>query len=101
MREGSSGLFHSMLQDFLLIVAYYPETLSVTSKNAAVTIKAMQVTVSRHNIAVTNNMPFSSSEFRKFSKQWIFTLLATSPNYPQSNSLIEHNVQTIKRLYKV
>jgi len=45
-------------------------------------------------------MPFNSSELRKFAKQWHFVVITTSPNYPQSNGLIERNVQTIKRLYK-
>ena len=45
-------------------------------------------------------MPFNSSELRKFAKQWHIVIITTSPNYPQSNGLIERNVQTIKRLYK-
>jgi len=45
-------------------------------------------------------MPFNSSEFQKFAKQWHFAITATSPNYPQSNGLVQRNVQTIKRLYK-
>ena len=73
------------------------------SKTAVAIIKAMQVTFSRHrilNTVIADNMPFNSSEFRKFAKQWHFTIITTSPNYPQSNGLIERNVQTFKRLYK-
>ena len=93
-------------KDFLLIVDYYskyPEAISMPSKTAAATIKAMQVTFSRHgipNTVIADNMPFNSSEFQKLAKQWHFTIITTSPNYPQSNGLIECNVQTIKRLYK-
>ena len=75
----------------------------MASKTAAVTIKAMQVAVSRRGIfstVIADNMPFNSSEFRKFARQWHFSIITTSPNYPQSNGLIKRNVQTIKRLYK-
>jgi len=56
-------------KDFLLIVDYYskyPAVISVASKTAAVTIKAMQVTFSRHgipNTVIADNMQFNSSEF--------------------------------------
>ena len=91
-------------KDFLLIVDYYskyPEVIAMASKTAAVTIKAIQVAFSRHgipNTVIADNMLFNSSEFRKFARQWHFSIITTSPNYPQSNGLIERNVQTIKRL---
>jgi len=93
-------------KDFLLIVDYYskyPEVISMNSKTAAATIKAIQGAFSRHgipNTVIADNMPFNSLEFRKFAKQWHFTITTTSPNYPQSNGLVERNVQTIKILYK-
>jgi len=45
-------------------------------------------------------MPFNSADFREFSKQWHFTVSTSSPNYPQSNGLVERNVQAIKRLFR-
>ena len=89
-------------KDFLLIVDYYskyPEVIAMASKTAAVIIKAMQVAFSRHRIpstVIADNMPFNSSEFLKFVRQWHFSITTS----PQSNGLIECNVQTIKRLFK-
>ena len=93
-------------QDYLLVVDYfskYPEVIQVSSKTSAATIKAMKATFARHgipNIVVADNMPFNSVEFRQFSKQWHFTINTSSPNYPQSNGLVERNVQTVKRLFR-
>ena len=43
-------------------------------------------------------MPFNSRKFHQFSKQWNFEVITSSPTYPQSNGLAEHNVQTVKKL---
>ena len=93
-------------QDYLLIVDYFskfPEVIPVSSKTAEATIKCMKTTFSRHgipNTVVADNMPFNSTQFRALSRQWSFTISTSSPNYPQSNGLIERNVQTIKRLLR-
>ena len=98
--------FTLLNQDYLLIVDYfskYPEVSQVSSKMAGATIKVMQSVFSRHgipNTIVADNMPFNSTEFKDFAKAWGFTINTTSPNFPQSNGLIERNVQTIKRLIK-
>ena len=104
MGEGRSGLYFTVHnKDFLLIVDYYskyPEILSMASKTAAATIKAIQAAFSRHgipNTVIADNVPFNSSELRKFAKQWHFVVIITSLNYPQSNGLIERNVQIIKK----
>ena len=35
---------------------------------------------------------------KKFADTYGFTLLMSSPHYPQSNRLAEHTIQTIKEL---
>ena len=93
-------------KDFLLIVDYYskyPEVLQVTSKTAQTTIAKLKMIFARHGIpkiVIADNMPFNSKEFKTFSKSWDFQIVTSSPTYPQSNGLIERNVQTIKRLFK-
>ena len=98
--------FTLLNQDYLLIIDYfskYPEVILVSSKTAGATIKALQSVFSRHgipNTIVADNMPFNSAEFKEFGKAWNFTITTTSPNFPQSNGLVERNVQTIKRLIR-
>ena len=65
--------------------------------------EAMMSVFSRHGIPnniTADNMPFDSAEFRQFAKKWDFTITTSSPNYPQSNGLVDRNVQTIKRLFR-
>ena len=93
-------------QDYLLVVDYfskYPEVIPVQSKSAHTTIKEMKAIFARHgipNTVIADNMPFHSKEFYQFSKEWNFTLVTSSPRYPQSNGMAERNVQTIKNLLK-
>ena len=50
------------------------------------------------NVLVADNMPFNSKAFEQFARGWDFSVITSSPNYPQSNDLVERNVQTIKNL---
>ena len=47
-----------------------------------------------------DNMPFQSQEFLTFSHAWGFKTTTSSPNYPQSNGLVERTIQTIKSIFK-
>ena len=38
------------------------------------------------------------NEMKKFADTYGFTLLMSSPHYPQSNRLAEHTIQSIKEL---
>ena len=93
-------------KDYLLIVDYfskYPEIISMESKTAEATVKAMKQIFARHgipNTVVADNMPFNSKAFRQFAKEWDFSVVTSSPNYAQSNGLAERNVQTMKKLLK-
>ena len=90
----------------MLMVDYfskYPEVFPVSSKTADATIKVMQSVFLRlgiPNTVVAANMPFNSAEFKNFSLVWNFTLGTSSLNFPQSNGLVERNVQTIKRVIR-
>ena len=93
-------------KDYLLVVDYfskYPEVVHMNSKTAEATVKKMTQIFSRHgipNTLVADNMPFNSKAFKQFAKEWGFSVITSSPNYPQSNGLVERNVQTIKNLLK-
>ena len=92
--------------EYLLAVDYYskyPEVVQVESKTAESTITVLKNLFARHGIpqeVVADNMPFNSRTFKVFANQWDFTVTTSSPQYPQSNGLVERHVQTIKHLFK-
>jgi hypothetical protein len=47
-----------------------------------------------------NRPQYPSAHFRAFSKTWNFKHITSSPNYPRSNGLAEHYVQTAKNMLK-
>ena len=50
---------------------------------------------------VTNNgREFSSHYFKSISKTWDFEHQTSSPHFHQSNGLVEHSIQTVKRTLK-
>jgi len=93
-------------QDYLLIVDYfskYSEVILVQCKTSEETIKVFKNVFARHgipNTVIADNMPFASHSVRQFSKQWNFNIISSNPQYPQSNGLSEHNVQTMKTIFK-
>ena len=74
--------------------------MRLDSKSAETTVEVM---FARHGIPTTiisDNVPFNSKHFREFAKEWQFNLITSSTHFPRSNGLAEHNVQTIKSLFK-
>ncbi|KAF2885329.1 hypothetical protein ILUMI_20861 [Ignelater luminosus] len=61
-----------------------------------------KVACDRHGIPltlVTDGGPQSTSDiFKKFSKEWEFTHIFSSPTYAKSNGMAERNVQTAKNI---
>ena len=100
--------FSFTAQDYLLVVDYfskYSEVVRVDSKSAETTctVEVMKGIFARHGIPTTiisDNAPFNSKYFKEFAKEWQFNLITSSPHFPRSNGLAEHNVQTIKSLFK-
>ena len=51
------------------------------------------------SVVVSDNGPcYSSAEFKKFSEDWGFHHVTSSPGYPQSNGQSERTVQTVKSM---
>jgi len=72
-------------------------------KRAETVVSRMKEVFARQGIPeelVSDNMPFSSYVFKKFANEWNFSVVTSSPHYPQSNGLAERGVQTIKNLLK-
>ena len=93
-------------QDYLLVVDYfskYPEVIAVKSKSADATVQVMKTIFARHGIptlVIADNMPFNSKLFKQFANDWNFSIITSSPLFPQSNGFAERYVQTIKSLLK-
>lgn len=72
-------------------------------KTAGTIVTHMKSIFARHGIPeelISDNMPYNSKEFKQFANDWGFELTTSSPTYPQSNSLSEKAVQTVKRILK-
>ena len=91
-------------KDYLVVMDYhskYPELALLERKTASCVILHLKSIMARHGIPeqlCTDNVPFNSAEFRKFANEWNFTLITSSPNYPQSNGQAEKAVHILKQL---
>ena len=89
-----------------MLVDYYSkfiETSMMANKTAPTVIIHLKSIFARHGIPeqlISDNMPFNSTEFKKFAKDWGFQTITSSPRYPQSNGMSEKAVQTVKRILK-
>ncbi|XP_052746992.1 uncharacterized protein K02A2.6-like [Bicyclus anynana] len=100
-----ADIFEYRKQYYLILVDYYSGFVEVnylkniTSKSV---ITAMKENFSRYGIPEIlfsdNATNFTSRDFKKFSIEWGFDHVTSSPNYPQSNGKSERAVQTVKRL---
>ena len=100
----ASDIYTLAGKDYLLVVDYfsnYPEVMPLGSKTARSVIDAMKSIFSRHGIPVehtSDNMPFTSFEFKQFAAHYGFNLTPTSLNHPNSNGKAEKGVQIVKRM---
>ena len=101
----ASDLFHLNNSTYLIVVDYfsrYPEVIQLKSTTSANGMKALKSIFSHHGVPSVfmddNGPQFVSNEMKKFVDTYDFTLLMSSPHYPQSNGLAERTIQTIKEL---
>ena len=92
---------------YLLMVDYYSRFIEVTRLGGLSTeavIGAVKDIFARHGVpeeVVSDNGPqFSSRTFQKFSREYGFEHITSSPLYPQSNGEAERAVRTVKSLWK-
>ena len=92
-------------KNYLITTVYYSryiklDKLDSTSLGAITTkLKSQFAQHGIPQILTSDNSPqFTADKFKKFTEQWTITYHTSSPRYPQSNSLSEKAVQTIKRL---
>ena len=101
----SSDLFTCRNHDYLIVTdnfSFYPEVLMLPNTNAKAVIEGHKTVFARHgtpDVLVTDNGPqYSSAEFKKFSQDWEFKHVTSSPHFPSSNGLAEASVKVVKNM---
>lgn len=99
-----TDLFTLFNKTFLVIVDYtskFFEVINIPNAKSETVINYTKSIFSRHgipSIVISDNGPeFSSRRYKQFAKQWDFLHKTSSPEYPQSNGLVERTIQTIKQ----
>lgn len=93
-------------KDYLVVIDYYSkwiELCQIADKTASTVITNLKSIFARFgvpDVLVSDNMPFSSYEFRQFCEKWNFKLTTTSPIYPQSNGMSEKSVSIVKNILR-
>ena len=103
----ASDLFVYEEHDYLITVDYYSNFWEVDylyKTDSQTVIRKLKAQFARYGVPTTfmsdNGPQFSSDEFHKFSKEWNFKHITSSPRYPQSNGLVENAVEMAKRLMR-
>ncbi|UYV61067.1 K02A2.6-like, partial [Cordylochernes scorpioides] len=103
-------LFYLNGRWYLIVCDYYsryPEISLLQNLTAQEVIGRLKSIFARHGTPETvrsdNGPQFQKvlgSEFSKFSKEWSFKLITSSPKFPQSNGFIEAIIKNIKQSFK-
>ena len=81
----------------------YFEIDRLETKTAKEITKILRKLFSVHGIPnqlISDNMPFSSQEFREFRASYEFVVITSSPGYPQSTGKVENTIKTAKSIMK-
>ena len=103
----TTDLFHYFDQNYLILVDYmskYFEVCQLQNLTSGKVITKIKLTFSRFGIpeetVSDNGSQYASREFREFAKIYNFRHTKLSPEYPQSNGLVERTIQTVKKTLK-
>ena len=91
-------------KDYVIAVDYTSKFFEISrlpNTEASTVINHTKAIFSRYGIPrelVSDNGPqFTFYEYKKFSQEWDYKHITSSPRYPKSNGLVERNIQTINR----
>ena len=76
---------------------YVEEMRTSTAKATINKLKKIFSIEGSPEILISDNAVFNHAAFQKFSQEWNFEHITSSPNYPQSNGQAEQDVQTMKQ----
>ena len=95
-----TDLFERKGQSYLLLIDSFSRYVEIaklcgtTSPNVTVHLKSMFARHSILELVVSDNGPqFSAHTFAKFTEEYGFTHVTTSPKYPQANGQVERAVK--------
>ena len=101
----ATDLFELNDKDYVIVIDYYSKFVEVTRLYNTLSrsvIKALKKIFTIHGIpkqAFSDNGPqYTGKEFQQFGRDWDFIHDTSSPEYPQSNGLVERSIQTVKRV---
>ena len=99
----ATDLFELRKDDYLLVIDYfsrYAELAKLSTTTSPSVITHLKSMFARHGCPETlvsdNGPQYASEKFAKFSEQYGFEHITSSPRYPQSNGEIEKAVRTVK-----
>ena len=102
-----TDLFVLNNRDYVIVIDYHSKFITVSylrNKKSSTVIQELKKVFSVHGIPkkiFSDNGPeYTSREFKQFSSTWDFSHDTSSPEYPQSNGLVERAVQTVKRMMR-
>lgn len=102
-----TDIFFLNNKSYLICVDYYskfPTMRRLRSITAKEVIKQMKHIFEEHGICKKlvsdSGAQFSSAEFKRFTKDYDFEHVMSSPHHQQSNGMAERTIQTIKRILK-
>ena len=106
-QQVASDLFEYLGEHYLLVVDYYSRWIeishlrSLTSSSVINSFKAIFARMGIPERLMTDNgTQYTSSEFSKFSQNYGFKHVTSSPHHPAGNGEAERAVQTVKNLLK-
>lgn len=93
---------------YLLIIDYYSKYIEIEELSRDTTshsvINFMKAIFARHGIPLTvvsdGGPQFTSEMFKRFSREWEFEHIVTSPYHSAANGMAERHVQTAKQLFR-
>ncbi len=101
----SADIFHFESVNYLLLVDSYskwPCVVPLKSMTSAVLIEEMSRFFCdfgrSEELESDNGTQFASAEFREYCKRINVTQVTSSPEYAQSNGLVERHIQTVKNV---
>lgn len=107
MAESCSRYYVFRNARYLITVDYFSKFIEVyrlPDGKAVTIINILKQHFARQGIPeefISDNGPeFANHEFRHFAKEYDFRHTTSSPRYPQSNSMAERAVQTIKNMFR-